>query len=639
MIALVALVLISAAALWFAPLLGLLATAISLAIVPPWGRSLVERAIISGIVGLGAIAIVFPRAGGTPINHATARLFLIALLVLALALRFTPRLRCAPLPRPTWTDTIVFVTIAIGAWWPISAYWGAEPGNIVSGLLFSGWDNHAHFTTFANTVASGSTTWPTIDGSIAWNQWYPSLHTTTWALLQYAGSNADLTRIELLQPFVVWTSLTFALCLGALTWLSADIARRWRGGNGAGILAAIGFAVFALLGATQNLYQSGFTNFVLALTVTAVASYISARSWSAARAVGWFLVPLAAVAVIGLWTPLVLGLVPAGGVVVIARWRASRTIGIVYLIAALLAGVFMLLTQSRAILGASDVNLHQFNEIIGAVSTGMAAFNVGAGIIAPLAAALLGFLRWRTRAHPSTASPVGVGVAAPAVGAGVIALYFSVGAAAAGVSPIVSYYVLKALSAAYVMAAPVVIAAIAVLLAAALGALRARWGAPAALAAAGSAGLLTVTAFGYVGAVPVPLAEGFTAAPGIANAAHRAEFVTRATGAPLVKAARTAALTPELTPFLIDDAGTLPNLWTASLTDVLSASQQLFYLNLPPYPYEAPAMADHIAAMRAALPELKLNLLWLYPETVQRVQPGLGSVEPITLTRVIDVSG
>ena len=36
-----------------------------------------------------------------------------------------------------------------------------------------GWDNSAHFTTFANTYVVGSTTWPTTDGSIAWNveQW------------------------------------------------------------------------------------------------------------------------------------------------------------------------------------------------------------------------------------------------------------------------------------------------------------------------------------------------------------------------------------------------------------------------------------------------------------------------------------
>ena len=63
--------------LWVLPPVGLVAALALLAIVPPWGRSLTERAVISGIVLLGVVAIVFPRAGATPVTSTTARLLLV----------------------------------------------------------------------------------------------------------------------------------------------------------------------------------------------------------------------------------------------------------------------------------------------------------------------------------------------------------------------------------------------------------------------------------------------------------------------------------------------------------------------------------------------------------------------------------
>jgi hypothetical protein len=618
-IALIALVAVSSAALWVAPLLGVIASAVTMAIVPPWGRGLIERAVISSIVGLGVIALVFPRAGSTPIDHTTARALLIGLMVLGLALRAIPQLRRIPVPRPTIPDAIVIVTIALAAWWPVSAYLGADAAQTVSGLLFSGWDNHAHYTTFANTYIAQSTTWPTIDGSEAWNQWYPVLHTTTWALLQYAVSNADLTRIELLQPYVIWSALTFALCLGALTWLAASIAGRWSGSRAAALLAAAGFAVFALLGSVQNLFQAGFTNFVLALTVTATASYISARSWRSARTLGWFVVPLAAISVIGLWTPLALGLVPAGLVVTVALWRERRPLGIAYLVVGAAAGIVFALTQGQAVLGASEVGVLEFGEIVGAVDSGMAPFNLAAGIAAPVLVVLIGLLAWRS--HRS--SPIFFALAAPAVGATLVALFFVRGAYAADVSWIVSYYVLKSLNAAYVMAAPVVIAALAVGLAVLLRITRERLGNPATALAAGVVALLSVTAFGYVGALPVPLDEGYPVAPGIANANARADFLTRATGVPIVEGARNTQ--PGYTPLLWEAGGTLPNLWGASLAGVLSKDQQLFYLNLPPVPYDD-ATTEYVRMQVSAFPNLDVNVLWSDPANTRTIAP-LGSID------------
>jgi len=628
-IALVALVALSSIMLWVAPAIGVVAAAVTMAIVPPWGRGLIERAVISSIVGLGVIALVFPRAGSTPIDHTTARAFLIGLMVIGLALRAIPALRRVPIPRPALPDAIVIVIAAIAAWWPISAYLGADPAQTVSGLLFSGWDNHAHFTTFANTYISQSTTWPTADGSEAWNQWYPSLHTTVWALLQYAASSANLTRIELLQPYVIWSATTFALCLGALTWMAASIAQRISRGRLAPVLAAAGFAIFALLGSVQNLFQAGFTNFVLALTVSATASYIAARSWHSARTLGWFLVPLAALSVIGLWTPLVLGLIPAGVVVTVALWRYRRPLGITYLVVGAVAGVVVAITQGQAVLKASDVGLVEFGEVVGEIDTGMAPFNLSEGVAAPILAVLIGLLIWRSH----RGSPIAFAVASPAVGATLVALFFVRGSIAAGVDWTVSYYVLKSLNAAYVMAAPVVIGALAAGATLALRTLRARAGTTSALLGAGVIALLAIPAFGYVGALTVPLNEGYPVAPGIANAAARADFLTRPTGEPIVSGAIAAQENPGSTPILWEAGGTLPNLWGASLSGVLSKEQQGFYLNLPDFPYDDKTL-EYLKFQLGKRPDLTYNVLWFRDSSETLLGPLANVSDRIAVTRM-----
>jgi hypothetical protein len=628
-IALVALVAFSSILLWVAPAIGVVATAITMAIVPPWGRGLIERAVISAIVGLGIIALVFPRAGTTPIDHTTARGLLIGVMLLALALRAIPSLRRVRVPRFTWPDAFVLVTITLAAWWPISAYLGADAAQTVSGLLFSGWDNHAHYTTFANTYVSQSTTWPTADGSEAWNQWYPALHTTAWALLQYAASSSDLGRIDLLQPYVVWSAATFALCLGALTWMAASVAGRFSRGRQAPILAAAGFAVFALLGSVQNLFQAGFTNFILALTITATASYIASRSWRSARTLGWFLVPLAAISVIGLWTPLVLGLVPAGFVVAVALWRHRRSLGVAYVMVGAAAGILVAITQGQAVLNASDVGLVEFGEVVGGIDIGMAPFNLSAGVAAPLLAVLIGLLVWRM----DRPSPIPFAVASPAVAAALVALFFARGSMVAGVDWTVSYYVLKSLNAAYLMAAPIVIAVLASGTALLVRELRARTGTGAASLAAAIVALLAITAFGYVGVLTVPLNEGYPVAPGIANATARAEFLTRPTGEPIVAGALATQGRESNTPILWEAGGTLPNLWGASLSGVLSKEQQSFYLNLPDFPYDDKTV-EYLKFQLGERPDHSFDLLWFRDSSEALLAPLANISDRITVTRV-----
>ena len=83
---------------WLLPPVGLVAAAVLLALLPPWGRTVAERAAISGVVVLGVIAVVFPRAGAMPVTHASGRLLVTVLLLAALALRAVPRLRAIGLP-------------------------------------------------------------------------------------------------------------------------------------------------------------------------------------------------------------------------------------------------------------------------------------------------------------------------------------------------------------------------------------------------------------------------------------------------------------------------------------------------------------------------------------------------------------
>ncbi|MEL0148588.1 MAG: hypothetical protein VW937_09140, partial [Actinomycetota bacterium] len=57
-----ALAVIASAMLWVAPVAGAVLFAVAVATVPPWGRTLAERAIVSTIVVVGATAVLFPRA-------------------------------------------------------------------------------------------------------------------------------------------------------------------------------------------------------------------------------------------------------------------------------------------------------------------------------------------------------------------------------------------------------------------------------------------------------------------------------------------------------------------------------------------------------------------------------------------------
>ncbi len=612
------------ALMWLAPPVGFISVAVLFVILPPWGRTITERAVISGIVLLGLTAVVFPRASDLlPVNHLSARVFFAAVLVGAFALRLIPRFRTVGYPRPRILDVLIAVFIALIAWIPINAFRGASIEGTTSALFHTGWDNHGHFTMFSNTFTQQSTLWQTIDGSVAWNQWYPSLHGTFWSLTQYAVSDATPGRLALLEPFAIWQAATFAVCLGAMAWISGDLARRlaqyFSLPQYAAYVAAIGFMIFGFLGSVQLLLSAGFTNFFIAVVVVAVGSYLSARSMASARTLGWFVIPLAGIAVIGLWTPLVIALVPAGVVTAIALWRERKVLGVTWLIASGALGVYLVITQSQAVIGASDAeSALDFNNDIGAVGIGMVPFNLALGLSAPFIGILLSIVLVRVMPNAKTLMAA---LLVPATLAGVLAAVFMFGADSSEVPRIASYYALKSLDASMLILIPALAGIAAVIVVSVL----VKVTAPVRVLALVTVGVLAASSFGYVGTDPERLSVGFSAAPGVQVNAERNKWISDALiGHVLINSALTQGQENDHTPMLWDASGQLQNLWVASLTGVLSSDQTNFYDALPDFPYDNQTL-DALNFALSIGGDLKVNVLWFRPVSGELIIPWVES--------------
>ena len=605
------------AAVWVIPPVGVVAALIALAVIPPWGRGLIERAAISTIVILGIVSLAFPREGATPVTPESARLTLTALLIAAVALRLIPKLRDVPLPRIGISDIAIIAAAIIGLIWLTSAYWNVAPEQMISGLFFSGWDNQGHLLPFANTYMEQSTTWTTIDGTIAWNQWYPALHSTIWALGELAVNGAGAARVELLWPYVTWNAVSFVASFAALAYVAGDLAARivtthksW-----ARFLAVGAVALFGLLGSPALLYNSGFTNFVMGVALVVTATYLSARSMRSSRTLGWLLIPTAGIAALGLWTPLIIALVPAGVVVLIALWRGPgindhlnsttrRILTIVWALTSAAVIGLIALDQSQAILGVDgDSTAGEFTEEIGRVGVGMIPFNTGIALVSPILAILAAILL-RKRGFPMM-----VAEASPVLTTGIIAWIFATGADASGVPRLQSYYVLKALDGMLLMIAPVLAALIAVVIVRAL----ANTSALTKTAGSLTAGLIGLMAFGYVGVHPAEPWDTFTAAPGVQAGNIRATYVNDSLiGTAILAGVEGAKSAPDFTPMLWDGSGHLPNLWVRTLTGVLSSQEASFYGGLPQFPYESKTL-DYITLTLNLKPSLDLGLIYFRP--------------------------
>ena len=443
--------------------------------------------------------------------------------------------------------------------------------------------------------------------------------------MEYAVGSTGLSRVDLLFPYVQWSAITFAASVASLAWVASDLASRWtkhvgtkKTSQAATLLAAGAIGVWVFLGSPQFLFNSGFTNFVMGVAVVTTGSYLSVRSTRSARTLGWFLVPLAAIAAINLWTPLVIVLVPAGVIVAIALTRSRRTVGIVWIAASVIFGGFLAWQQGKAILAADDgAGVGDFAESIGAVGTGMAPFNMAAGITAPFVAiAIAVALRnWR---------PLAYGVAAPSMMTGLLAVAFVPGTSAAGVNITQSYYVLKALDASLLATAPLVAAAVAT----GLVFLVRQVSATTAVAALVGTGIAVVAAFGYVGIVPRTLSTGFTVAPGVQAGLDRTKGINDPLiGESIIATVDGIADLPNFSPMMWDGAGTLPNLWAATLHETLSSRSQAVYVGLPVFPYGEDAYL-YLRDELATEPELRLAITWFRQSSGEFLELRLQSADP-----------
>lgn len=599
-------------ALWLAPPVGFVISAALFALLPPWGRSITERAIISVVLIAGVVALTIPRGSEIPVTQSSARIGLVALLVVAFTLRSLPRLKkYAAIPRPQTIDFAVAAFIAVLALWLMSAYRGVGPYGIVSGLFFTGWDNQGHFVPFANTYEVGKTAWPTLDGSIAWNQWYPSLHTTLWALVTEATHAAKLERIQLLAPYVQNMAVSFALCMGTLAWIAQDLSKRLAKAltptsagiaKAAPLVAIAAFALFALLGSPTSLFNAGFTNFAMAVTITAATAYLSCRSLDDARRIGWLLVPLGSLAVIGLWTPLVLGIAPAGVVVLIALSKKTKWVGIAWAAATVLLIGGTTYLQTKAIVNVSGKDAGGFTQDLGAVNSGMVDFNLVAAITAPIILAFIAAYLLKRRQLTTAVATSGTAIAIlPFLAITIL------GAVQAGKGWLESYYVLKTLDAILLFAAPAYAALTAIALVFFVTLI--------AKTKIRVAGLSVATAVVVVAFVWV--ASG---TPGITAGQQRIESVKNSlVGEAIVNSAEAAKPYATSMPMMWDGAGNLPNLWLASLSGVMSKDQQTFYLSLPAFPYEAKAQ-QYVFDYLATRPNVDLAMMWFRSISGQQLQ-------------------
>ena len=353
----------------------------------------------------------------------------------------------------------------------------------------------------------------------------------------------------------------------------------------------------------------------LALVLT--ASYLSARSVRSARTLGWFVVPAAGIAVLGLWTPLIITLVPAGLVVLIVLWRGPgtdarlspitrRILTVVWATTSATVIGLIALDQSQAILGVDgDSSAGEFTEEIGRVGVGMIPFNTGIALISPILAILAAILV-RKRGVPMM-----VAVATPVLTTGIIASVFATGADSNGVPRLQSYYVLKALDGMLLMIAPVLAAIMAAVIVRAL----ANTSALTKTAGSLTAGLIGLMAFGYVGVHPAQPWDSFTAAPGVQAGNSRVIAIQDSTiGKSILAGVAGARVAPEFTPMLWDGSGHLPNLWVRTLTGVLSTQEARFYGGLPPFPYNGKAI-DYVTLALNLKPTLNLAIIWYRPPT------------------------
>ena len=435
--------------LWGFPPVGVVLSVGAGAILAPWGRGLGERVIVSTVVAAATVAIIFVvlSAGGWSIAPIGWRFLVTFALVVELG--------CLRVKRsaPVWPTVrlgdglgLVAATVLLAAL--AIPYASASLAHTLSTLL-TWWDHSSHLPMFSQVMRAGSWNFASLGSDVMFDV-YPMLHVSLWSVGEWAGGIGPATPgLDLVQPYVAWYSLTGALVAALLVWSADLIARALTRGDELGLRrratpwAAALVAVWALFGTLATMIDFAFVNFLLgsALTISAVA--VGMRSEAATRRLGWFTMPLAAIAVAYLYPPMAGGVAVGVAVmlIVVARSRRDRLWPAIALtIVCLAAAVPAIRIITEPFAGRSA----------GAIQGGIPFVEVWAGIVLPLAV-LVVLLRWRRR----VGTPVTVALLGPVLTGTAVALLFAAQSLVSGNPLSDSYYTKKILYGLLLLSLPI----------------------------------------------------------------------------------------------------------------------------------------------------------------------------------------
>jgi len=450
--------------IWLSFPIATLAAILLAAILAPWGTSLGERLIVSAIVASAVVAGLFTVL--TALNQSLPPvLWRIALSLVVIAeLVFLDRRRSAPLwPTVLASDVIAIVAAASFGGLMLMPYAGISGATQLTGLLFY-WDHSSHLPMFTQVMHTGSWNFsslaPTVPGdpqSGVMFTLYPMLHVALWSVAEWiGGAGLDVPGPALVQPYIVMSGLTVAFVVAVLVWSAGLLAQQFAATRSAAaaLIAATLAAVWCLNGSLAAMADYAFVNFLLAGALTVGAIAVSLRNREAISRLGWFVTPLATLAVACLYPPLAAGLAVAVAITWFTMLRGGRdpvrqTILIVICVLLVLPSYRYTTTPFAG-------------RAAGTIAGGIPPFGIQITLItAILTVIVLGtalIMRLR-RKEPGIA--LALGLIAPIVLTGAVALLFFEQARAASIGIQGSYYTKKVLFAVLLVTLPTATAIVA----------------------------------------------------------------------------------------------------------------------------------------------------------------------------------
>jgi len=516
--------------LWAIPMVGVVAAVAVGFTLAPWGRRLGERLLIGAVVTAGSVALIFAalQVASASLPTLTWRMLVTAALLGEIAAVVLRRSAQSRVTAPVWPVAGWSEGIALGTGVVLFAAMGL-PYLLVSNAhaltaLLGGWDHSSHLTMFVQTMHAQGWNMSVLGDGVMFGI-YPMLHTGLWSVGEWvAGVQAQTPGAELIGPYLAWTSLT-AAASAVLLMLTASVAARAfvaRGSVSAArerivpVLATAFTAVWCLLGTFALMADYAFTNFLLGATLAGAAVVVATRSRQAMRTLGWFVLPLGAVAATYAYPPLAGGVAIAATITFIVLVR-DRSRAVVWMLAVTAAcGI--------AALPALHIIIEPFKgQSVGEIKGGIPAFELWPAIV--LAVVVTVVLSVVLRRVPIACR---LSMLGPLVATGAVAALFAVQAVVSGLAISDSYYTKKVIYALMLLVIPLAMALAAVLASRWIPAVRgARRVVAAAVAVVVVAVAVSVTSAVFAGARPD--SDGVVAAAtpvGVWSMAQRVDRVT-----------------------------------------------------------------------------------------------------------------